>query len=97
LVILVFGLVAGWLAGKIVREAGFGLISDLLIGVIGAFIGDWLLPRIGIHLGTGTPVTARKAFWRVAPSDRFNFLVFQPPELSYPPVTSAHELVLTPT
>jgi uncharacterized membrane protein YeaQ/YmgE (transglycosylase-associated protein family) len=53
LVILVVGLVAGWLAGKIVRGAGFGLIGDLVIGIIGAFIGDWLLPRIGIHLGTG--------------------------------------------
>ena len=53
LVILVVGLVAGWLAGKIVRGTGFGLIGDLVIGIIGAFIGDWLLPRIGIHLGTG--------------------------------------------
>jgi uncharacterized membrane protein YeaQ/YmgE (transglycosylase-associated protein family) len=53
LVILVVGLVAGWLAGKIVRGAGFGLIGDLLIGIVGAFIGDWLLPRIGIHLGIG--------------------------------------------
>ena len=53
LVILVVGLVAGWLAGQIVRGTGFGLIGDLIIGIIGAFIGDWLLPRIGIHLGTG--------------------------------------------
>jgi uncharacterized membrane protein YeaQ/YmgE (transglycosylase-associated protein family) len=54
LVILVVGLVAGWLAGKIVRGAGFGLIGDLVIGIVGAFVGDWLLPRIGIHLGAGT-------------------------------------------
>lgn len=53
LVILVVGLVAGWLAGKIVQGAGFELIGDLIIGIIGAFIGDWLLPQIGIHLGTG--------------------------------------------
>jgi uncharacterized membrane protein YeaQ/YmgE (transglycosylase-associated protein family) len=53
LVILVVGLVAGWLAGKIVRGAGFGLIGDIAIGIVGAFIGDWLLPQIGIHLGTG--------------------------------------------
>jgi uncharacterized membrane protein YeaQ/YmgE (transglycosylase-associated protein family) len=52
-VILIVGLVAGWLAGKIVRGAGFGLIGDLIVGIIGAFIGDWLLPRIGILLGTG--------------------------------------------
>ena len=47
------GLVAGWLAGKIVRGTGFGLIGDLVLGIIGVFIGDWLLPRVGIHLGTG--------------------------------------------
>jgi len=53
LVLLVVGLVAVWLASKIVRGAGFGLIGDLVIGIIGAFIGAWLLPRIGIHLDTG--------------------------------------------
>ena len=53
LVILFVGLVAGWLAGQIVRGVGFELIGDLVIGIIGAFIGDWLLPQIGIHLGTG--------------------------------------------
>jgi uncharacterized membrane protein YeaQ/YmgE (transglycosylase-associated protein family) len=53
LVILFVGLVAGWLAGLLVRGSGFGLIGDLVIGVIGAFIGDWLLPRLGIHLGVG--------------------------------------------
>ena len=52
-VILVVGLEAGWLAGKIVRDAGFGFIGDLIIGIIGAFIGDWLVPRIDIHLDTG--------------------------------------------
>jgi uncharacterized membrane protein YeaQ/YmgE (transglycosylase-associated protein family) len=51
LVILLVGLIAGWLAGKVVRGTGFGLVADLCIGIIGAYIGDWLLPRIGIHLG----------------------------------------------
>lgn len=53
LVILIVGIVAGWLAGQIVRGAGFGLIGDLIVGILGAFIGAWLLPRLGIHLGTG--------------------------------------------
>jgi uncharacterized membrane protein YeaQ/YmgE (transglycosylase-associated protein family) len=52
-VILVVGLVAGWLAGKIVHGTGFGVISDLVLGVIGAFVGGWLLPQLGIHLGAG--------------------------------------------
>ncbi len=42
IVILVVGLVAGWLAGKVTRGAGFGLIGDLIVGVVGAFIGFWL-------------------------------------------------------
>ena len=53
LVILIVGVVAGWLAGQIVRGAGFGLLGDLLVGVIGAFIGAWLLPQLGFHLGAG--------------------------------------------
>jgi uncharacterized membrane protein YeaQ/YmgE (transglycosylase-associated protein family) len=52
-VILLVGVVAGWLAGQIVRGGGFGLIGDLIVGVLGAFIGDWLLPRLNIHLGVG--------------------------------------------
>jgi uncharacterized membrane protein YeaQ/YmgE (transglycosylase-associated protein family) len=54
LVIVLVGVIAGWLAGQIVRGGGFGLIGDLIVGVVGAFIGDWLLPRLNIHLGVGT-------------------------------------------
>lgn len=53
LVILLVGLAAGWLAGQIVQGTGFGLIGDIVIGVIGAFIGDWLMPGLGIHFGVG--------------------------------------------
>src|SRR3954463_2782871 len=53
LVILFVGLVAGWLAGQIVRGTGFGVVGDLIIGILGAFFGSWLLPRLGIHLGAG--------------------------------------------
>jgi len=53
LVILLVGLVAGWLAGLIVRGWGFGLIGNIGIGVIGALIGFWLLPRLGIRIGAG--------------------------------------------
>jgi uncharacterized membrane protein YeaQ/YmgE (transglycosylase-associated protein family) len=54
IVIILVGIIAGWLAGKVVWGGGYGLIGDLVVGVIGAFIGDWLLPELGIHLGTGT-------------------------------------------
>jgi uncharacterized membrane protein YeaQ/YmgE (transglycosylase-associated protein family) len=53
LVILVVGLVAGWLAGQIVRGGGMGLIADLAVGIVGSFIGSWLLPKIGLVLGSG--------------------------------------------
>jgi uncharacterized membrane protein YeaQ/YmgE (transglycosylase-associated protein family) len=53
IVILFVGLVAGWLAGKVVRGAGYGLIGDIVIGIIGAFIASWLFPRLGIHIGVG--------------------------------------------
>ena len=53
LVILVVGLVAGWLAGKIVQGTGLGLIGDIVVGIAGAFIAAWLFPRLGLRLGTG--------------------------------------------
>ena len=53
LVILFVGIVAGWLAGQIVRGAGFGLVGDLIVGVLGAFLASWLFPQLGLHLGTG--------------------------------------------
>jgi uncharacterized membrane protein YeaQ/YmgE (transglycosylase-associated protein family) len=49
----VVGAVAGWLAGQIMRGAGYGLIGDLIIGVIGALIGEWLMPQLGLHIGSG--------------------------------------------
>ncbi|HEX7563319.1 MAG TPA: GlsB/YeaQ/YmgE family stress response membrane protein [Bradyrhizobium sp.] len=53
LVILFVGLIAGWLAGKLVRGTGFGLIGDLIVGIAGALVASLLFPRLGIHLGTG--------------------------------------------
>jgi uncharacterized membrane protein YeaQ/YmgE (transglycosylase-associated protein family) len=53
LIILIVGAVAGWLAGLIVRGAGFGLIGDIIIGIIGAFIAGWLFPRLGLHIMSG--------------------------------------------
>jgi uncharacterized membrane protein YeaQ/YmgE (transglycosylase-associated protein family) len=52
-VIVLVGLVAGWLAGQIVQGTGLGIIGDIIFGIVGAFIGSWLLPKLGIHLGAG--------------------------------------------
>jgi uncharacterized membrane protein YeaQ/YmgE (transglycosylase-associated protein family) len=53
LVILFVGLIAGWLAGKVVRGTGFGIIGDIIVGIAGALVASWLFPRLGIHLGSG--------------------------------------------
>ena len=50
---LVIGAIAGWLAGLIVRGAGFGLIGNIVIGIIGALLASWLLPQLGVNLGGG--------------------------------------------
>lgn len=51
IVFLVIGAVAGWLAGLVVRGMGFGLIGNIVVGIVGAFIAGWLLPRLGLNLG----------------------------------------------
>ena len=53
LIMLLVGLVAGWLAGQLVAGGGFGLIPDIAIGIVGALIGTWLLPLLGIRIGSG--------------------------------------------
>ena len=45
---LVIGAIAGWLAGLIVRGFGFGLIGNIIVGIVGAVIAGWLLPKIGV-------------------------------------------------
>ena len=50
---LIIGAVAGWLAGKIVEGTGFGLIVDIIIGIVGALIGGWLAGVLGIDIGGG--------------------------------------------
>ena len=49
-IFLLIGAVAGWLAGVVVRGGGFGLVGDIVIGVLGAFIAGLLLPRLGLGL-----------------------------------------------
>jgi uncharacterized membrane protein YeaQ/YmgE (transglycosylase-associated protein family) len=57
---LLIGLIAGWLAGKVMRGGGFGIIGDMIVGVIGALIGGWLFSLLGISAGglIGAIITA---------------------------------------
>ena len=48
---LILGLVAGWLAGKIARGRGFGCITDIILGLIGSYLGGWIFTKLGIFGG----------------------------------------------
>jgi uncharacterized membrane protein YeaQ/YmgE (transglycosylase-associated protein family) len=53
LVWLLIGAVAGWLAGTIVKGSGFGLVGNIVVGIIGSFIGGWLFDYFAIATGGG--------------------------------------------
>jgi uncharacterized membrane protein YeaQ/YmgE (transglycosylase-associated protein family) len=53
LLFLIVGIVAGWLAGMLVKGGGFGLVGDLVVGVIGAFLGGFLFSTFGASAGGG--------------------------------------------
>ena len=48
---IVIGLIAGWLAGKISRGRGFGCITDIILGIVGSFIGGWIFMKLGLFGG----------------------------------------------
>jgi uncharacterized membrane protein YeaQ/YmgE (transglycosylase-associated protein family) len=52
LIWIVSGIIAGWLAGLIVRGGGFGLIGDLIVGLVGGVIGGWLAGVLGLQAGS---------------------------------------------
>ncbi len=47
------GLIAGWLTGKLMRGRGYGVLMDILLGLVGAVIGSWVFAAIGIHEHSG--------------------------------------------
>ena len=50
---IVIGLIAGWLAGKVMRGGGFGVLMDILIGMVGAVLGGWVFGLVGVFPGGG--------------------------------------------
>lgn len=48
---LLIGAIAGWLAGQITGNGGFGIIKNLILGIIGAVVGGWLFSLLGIRVG----------------------------------------------
>jgi uncharacterized membrane protein YeaQ/YmgE (transglycosylase-associated protein family) len=53
LVTLLIGALAGWLGSMIFKGSGLGLLGNIVIGIVGSFVGYWLLGKIGVDLGTG--------------------------------------------
>jgi uncharacterized membrane protein YeaQ/YmgE (transglycosylase-associated protein family) len=50
---LIIGGIAGWLAGTFVKGGGFGIIGDIFVGILGAFVGGWLAGALHIGVGAG--------------------------------------------
>lgn len=53
LIFLIIGAVAGWIAGKLMRGGGFGLVGNLVVGIVGAVIGGHLFSFLGVSAGGG--------------------------------------------
>lgn len=50
---LIIGGIIGWLAGYLRKGYGFGIIGNIIVGIVGAWFGSWLFGVLGVHLGTG--------------------------------------------
>jgi uncharacterized membrane protein YeaQ/YmgE (transglycosylase-associated protein family) len=50
---IVVGLIAGWLAGKVMRGGGYGVLVDIVLGILGAIVGGWLFGALHIFIGYG--------------------------------------------
>jgi uncharacterized membrane protein YeaQ/YmgE (transglycosylase-associated protein family) len=53
IITLLIGAVAGWLGSLIIRGSGFGLLGNIVIGIIGSFVGSWVLGKLGYSFGGG--------------------------------------------
>lgn len=62
LIILLVGALAGWLAGIVMRGRGLGLLGNIVVGIVGALLASWLLPKLGIAIGGGLVATFINAF-----------------------------------
>ncbi|HEV7617341.1 MAG TPA: GlsB/YeaQ/YmgE family stress response membrane protein [Burkholderiaceae bacterium] len=50
---IIVGLIAGWLAGQLVKGGGFGVVGDIVVGILGALIGGYLFGSVGASVGGG--------------------------------------------
>jgi uncharacterized membrane protein YeaQ/YmgE (transglycosylase-associated protein family) len=50
---IVVGLIAGWLAGQVMKGGGYGVLVDIILGILGGFLGGWIFGLLGIGAGSG--------------------------------------------
>jgi uncharacterized membrane protein YeaQ/YmgE (transglycosylase-associated protein family) len=50
---IVVGLIAGWLAGQVMKGGGYGVLADIILGILGGVVGGWLFGALGIGAGGG--------------------------------------------
>jgi len=50
---ILVGLIAGWLAGKVMKGGGYGVLVDIILGILGGILGEWLFGELGIMPGYG--------------------------------------------
>ena len=50
---IIVGLIAGFLAGKVMKGGGYGVLMDIVLGMLGAIVGGWLFGLLGISAGGG--------------------------------------------
>lgn len=48
---IVVGLIAGWLAGQVMKGGGYGVVADIILGILGAILGGWVFGLLGVHAG----------------------------------------------
>lgn len=53
LYVLLIGALSGWLAGNVMRGGGFGLLVNIILGIVGAFVGNWLFHTLDISIASG--------------------------------------------
>jgi uncharacterized membrane protein YeaQ/YmgE (transglycosylase-associated protein family) len=56
LMMIVIGGLAGWLAGLVMRGSGYGIVGDVVVGLLGAFVGNWLLRAMSFSINLGPPL-----------------------------------------
>ena len=50
---IVVGLIAGWLAGQVMKGGGYGVLVDIILGILGGILGGWIFGLLGIGSGSG--------------------------------------------